>query len=71
MSDMTESEWMRRFAIDLMTEAAREVDMVGVHEAAEGSRHVPGHLHGELSDAEASAVLDLIENAVVTIEWPS
>lgn len=61
-------EQMQAFATDYMVEAAREVDMVGVHEVAESSPHAPG---GTLTDVEAAQILDLITEATVTIEWPS
>lgn len=61
-------EQMQAFATDYMIESAREADMVGVHEVAESSPHAPD---GTLTDDEASAILDLITEATVTIEWPS
>lgn len=52
---------MRDFARDYILESASHADMVSIHELAEPD---------ELTDDEASHIIDLINSSQIEITWP-
>lgn len=63
---MTEEE-RRKYAEHVLLDHVEDIEFLSIHEMYAAYK---GDDDAELSDEEASAVLDLINEATVTVSWP-